>query len=327
MNGKNLLDIISGFSGKKICVIGDLMVDEYLIGEVSRISPEAPVPVVGIKRRELRPGGAANVALNLASLGIVPYLIGVVGNDGMGRRLADMLSGKGLREDFIVTEEKRITTRKTRVLAENQHITRVDQEELRPVSEATRAEIYRRFEIALKEADAVIIEDYNKGLLSAEIIGDIIEIANAAGKIITVDPKKENFFAYKNVTLFKPNVKEAEEATGKPMQREEELEKHGKELQRKLNCKYLLITRGGSGMSLFTDKVLHVPTLARQVSEVSGAGDTVISALTGALTAGASAEDAAIMANLAAGYVVEQVGIVPITKEILRRRIIEEYGN
>ena len=325
MTAKQFNQIINDFAGKKICVIGDLMIDEYLIGKVSRISPEAPVPVVNIQKRELRLGGAANVALNLASLGISPYLIGVIGDDNGGVRMGELLSAKGLNEEYIVTEPGRITTRKTRVLADNQHITRVDRENVHPISGETQDKILRAFEEIVHEIDAVIFEDYNKGVLTDGLIHAIIERANEAGKIITVDPKKENFFAYQNVTLFKPNVKEAEEASGKSMRATADLERYGRDLQKKLRCQYLLITRGSSGMSLFADNVIHVPTLARQVSEVSGAGDTVISTLTGALCAGASVEEAAILSNIAAGYVVEQVGIVPITREILRKRVAEEF--
>lgn len=318
---------VDQIKGKKICIIGDLMVDEYWVGDVSRISPEAPVPVVEVTERELRLGGAANVALNVRSLGATPLLMGVIGDDSMGERMRQLLSAKGLSDDGLQVAPKRLTTRKTRILAENQHITRVDHENNHPISGEQIDGLCAYFEEIIHTIDAVIFQDYNKGVLTPELIERLIDKANKNNKIITVDPKKENFFAFPNVTLFKPNLKEAETAMGLSLKEDRDLEETGRKMLDRLKCQSLLITRGSSGMTLFSDGVHHVPTFARKVSEVSGAGDTVISTLTCSMCAGASIKEAAVLANIAAGYVVEQVGIVPISAAVLKERISEEISD
>lgn len=321
---KQLLQWVEKIQGKRILIIGDLMVDEYWIGGVKRISPEAPVPIVNVVKRELRLGGAANVAFNVAALGAKPFLFGTVGDDTMGKRIIQLLQAKGMDERGVIVDSSRPTTRKTRILADNQHVTRVDHEDSSPISDKTADVIFNSIKNRIDEFDAVIFQDYNKGVLGKELIEKIIGISRAAGKIITVDPKYLNFFSYTGATLFKPNLKEVEEALGESLQLEADLEKQGIQLREKLGCDYLLITRGGEGMSLFSDTVFHVPTYAKKVREVSGAGDTVISTITCALSAGANYKEAAILANIAAGYVVGEVGIVPINKKILVERIENE---
>ena len=318
---KDLLKIVKNISGHRICIIGDLMIDEYWIGGVKRISPEAPVPVVDIKKRELRLGGAANVAFNISALGGKQFLIGTVGDDQMGERLKQLLQAKGMSDEGIIVDPDRPTTRKTRIVAENQHITRVDHEDSSPVSDMISDMVLKLLKEKVADFNAVIFQDYNKGMLTESLIERTIGIVRNAGKIISVDPKRQNFFSYKNATVFKPNLKEAEEALGLPLGKKADIEKNGPVLREKLQCNSLLITRGGEGMSLFTDEVYHVPTRAKKVSEVSGAGDTVISTITCALCAGANHQEAAVLANIAAGYVVEEVGIVPISKKVLLSRV------
>jgi rfaE bifunctional protein kinase chain/domain len=320
-NKKKLDDIFAGFSGKRIMIIGDLMLDEYLIGRVSRISPEAPVPVVEITEESHRLGGAANVALNIASLGVESVMVGVIGNDSAGEKLMEQFEKSDVRIDGIIKINDRPTTIKTRVIGDSQHIARVDKEQsnyLNPEEEQNICQIAGEI---LDSVDAVIIEDYNKGVLTEKLISDLIDRANEKEKIITVDPKFKNFLNYHNITLFKPNIKETEQALAIKINNDRDLIEAGKTLMNTLMAKNILITRGANGMSLFEKdgRVTHLESRVRKVADVSGAGDTVISTLTAALTAGSSIQEAATIANYAAGIVCEYVGIVPIEKEKLYR--------
>ena len=320
--GKDRLDeIFTGFSGKRIMVVGDLMIDEYLIGHVSRISPEAPVPVVEVAEETHRLGGSANVALNIASLGLEPIMVGIIGDDLAGDKLLQQFKRMNVRTDGVIKSKDRPTTVKTRIIGDSQHIARVDRELNTYLITEEEEQLFKVVVDMLDSVDAVVLEDYNKGVLTEKLISFIIDLANEKGKIITVDPKFRNFLKYQNVTLFKPNIKETEEALAIKVATDEDLFKAGEALLNNLKAKSVLITRGAKGMSLFEPegRVTHVDTRVRKVADVSGAGDTVISTLTAALTAGATNKEAATIANYAAGVVCEYVGIVPIEIEKLYR--------
>ncbi len=314
-----LHEIFSAFQGKTILVVGDLMVDEYLRGKVNRLSPEAPVPIVEIEQETYHFGGAANVAFNLKTLGCNPITIGLVGQDRAGEILKELLQEHGMSTDGLVEYPDIPTTVKTRIIGDNQHIARVDREKVRYEDKRIFELIRHRFEALIDAAQAVILEDYNKGVLSADLIRHIIKTANARNKIITVDPKFYNFLEYKQVTVFKPNLKEVAHALARPIEGDEQVERAGKDLIATLQAQAVLITRGQQGMSLIEAKgdIHHIPTRTRKVADVSGAGDTVIGTLTAVLSAGATLKEAATIANYAAGLVCEEVGIVPVQKKAL----------
>ncbi len=326
ISGKKLELIKRSFSGKRIVVIGDMMLDGYYWGDVKRISPEAPVPVVEISNEFHRFGGAANVALNIATLGGIPIPIGVIGNDNEGEKFKNLLAENKITSDGIFTAEDRPTTLKIRVIAQKHHLVRIDKESKKNISPGLEKKILNFLDSIISEVDAVILQDYNKGVLTSSLINQIIKIANDNSKIVTVDPKFENFLAYKNVSVFKPNKKETEDALGIRLNNEEEIIAAGNKLLKLLKAKNVLLTLGDKGMILFNsdNTRISIPTKARKVADVSGAGDTVIATLTIALTAEASIEESALLANYAAGLVCEHVGIIPIELEKLFNYIQEE---
>lgn len=314
---ERVAEIINGFSGKKVLVIGDIMIDEYLSGKVTRLSPEAPVPIIEIEDENTRFGGAANVALNIKELGCKAILVGITGEDRHAEIFNRLMKKHGI-ESGILQSKERPTTVKTRIIGDNQHIARVDRELVKYLSDDEQQLLMEKIETLLEHVDAVILEDYNKGVLAAELIKFIIENCNKRDLPVFVDPKFENFSQYKNVTIFKPNVKEAQQALARNFNYDDDVEQAGHQLLEELNCKSILLTRGPKGLSLFEKgKVTHIPTQARKVADVSGAGDTVISTLTAAHIGGANNLEAAILANIAAGIVVEEVGIIPVTKDKL----------
>ncbi len=314
---KRLDELFEQMKNKHIFVIGDLMIDRYVWGSVNRISPEAPVPVVEVTQESERLGGAANVGNNIVSLGGKCTLIGVAGNDSNADVLRRLIEDMKMNSSGVITDNSRMTTVKTRVIAQNQHVVRIDNEQKHDISSDVADQIISHLERNISSIDGIILEDYNKGVLTKELIQRVIELANKHNKLITVDPKLNHFFEYKNVTVFKPNLKETSEGLGKNIKTESEVLAAGKQLQKQLNAKHVLITRSEKGMSLFSenDKYFHVPTHAREVADVSGAGDTVIATLTLALSAGASPDEAASLSNLGGGLVVGEVGIVPAVPE------------
>ena len=316
---KRVKQLLKEFRNKKVLILGDLMLDRYLWGQVSRLSPEAPVPVVEIEKEYSRLGGAANVGNNILSLGAVPYLVGLVGADNSGRELISILEESQFPSEGIIVDGNRPTTVKTRVIAHTQHVVRTDREVRTPISPEIEERVRATLDRLLPQMDGVILEDYNKGLLTPSLIQYAIARSKELGKIVTVDPKFDNFFAYRGVTVFKPNRREVEMALGVRLQNRDDIAHAAETLFRRLECECLLITLGEDGMALFNSRneARFVPTRARKVHDVSGAGDTVISTLTLALTAGASFEEAASLANHAAGIVCGEVGIVPITPEAL----------
>jgi D-beta-D-heptose 7-phosphate kinase/D-beta-D-heptose 1-phosphate adenosyltransferase len=307
------------FAGKRIAVIGDLMVDRYFWGSVTRISPEAPVPVVEVDSESTRLGGAANVANNVAALGGIPLMMGVVGNDAAGQMLKGIIKELHFPTTGIVVDDSRPTTVKTRVIAHNQHVVRIDHEEKSDIGSETQQKLRDVLEREIDSIDGIILEDYNKGVLAKSLIAEVIDMARKKRKIVAVDPKFNNFFEYKGVTIFKPNRKETEEALGARLHNNESIEKAGRELLKRLQAENILLTLGERGMTLFeqTGAVSTIPTAARKVADVSGAGDTVVSTLTMALAAGASIRESATLANVAGGIVCGEVGIVPIDKKAL----------
>jgi rfaE bifunctional protein kinase chain/domain len=325
---KKLNGLKNNFFGKRIAVVGDMMLDCYFQGFVSRISPEAPVPVVEVDDEFARFGGAMNVAYNIKTLGGVPLPVGIIGNDNDGKLLKKLMKDAGISEAGIVVDKARPTTAKTRVIANNQHVVRIDKEKTYPIASNIERSILQLLKLGIKKLDAIILQDYNKGVLTKSLIEKIIALANENKIIVTVDPKFNNFFSYQNVTVFKPNRKETEDAFGIKIKTTEEISASGKKLMEKLNCKYALLTLGEGGIALFEKGKAErrVPTKARKVADVSGAGDTVISTLTMALTAGADIYDAAYLANYAGGLVCQEVGIVPIDINILFNAVKEELS-
>ncbi len=309
-----LKSIIENGSGKQILVVGDLMLDRYLWGNVSRISPEAPVPIINISDDAVRFGGAANVANNLIALNARPILVGTVGDDDWGATFRKMLQDKDLPSDGLITDPTRPTSLKTRIIGNNQHIARVDHEKTNVTTRAIRGKMLRYIEQIMPEVDAVILQDYNKGVLTPSLVEDVVQLANAQKKVVTVDPKFDNFLSFRNVTVFKPNRKETEEALAIRLDSEANLRKAGLKLLEKLNAVSVLITLGEKGMALFdrNGELTMEGTRARKVADVSGAGDTVIATLTFALSGGATLKEAVAIANHAAGVVCEEVGAVPI---------------
>lgn len=314
---KRLFELFDKMKNKHIVVIGDLMIDRYVWGSVNRISPEAPVPVVEVTHESERLGGAANVGSNIVSLGGRCTLIGVSGNDSNADVLRKLIGELKMNSSGVITDNSRMTTVKTRVIAQNQHVVRIDNEQKHDISSDITDQILSYLERDIQAIDGIILEDYNKGVLTKELIQRVIELANKHNKLITVDPKLNHFFEYKNVSVFKPNLKEISEGLGRNIKSESEVMSAGRELQKRLNAKHVLITRSEKGMSLFSGNTdyFHIPTHAREVADVSGAGDTVIATLTLALAGGATPEEASSLSNLGGGLVVGEVGIVPASPE------------
>jgi D-beta-D-heptose 7-phosphate kinase/D-beta-D-heptose 1-phosphate adenosyltransferase len=309
-------NLFKRFNNTGILIIGDLMVDQYIWGKVNRISPEAPVPVVEVSRENLLLGGAANVAHNILSLGGKVFITGVIGKDDMGNVLINKLKEKGVNTDGIIVDKNRLTTVKTRIIAHNQQVVRLDREIKSDINQSILSLILEYVKNCLSEIKAIIISDYCKGTITRDLIKELLKLTRS--KIfIAVDPKIGHFDYYKGVSLITPNITEASFSSGIDIVNEKTLIKAGKILLKKLKCKAVLITRGDEGMTLFekNDKVTHIPTYAREVYDVTGAGDTVIATFTLCYSAGARLKDAAILANHAAGVVVGEIGTAVVTPE------------
>ncbi len=326
ISNKRLNELKKGFDGKRIAVIGDMMLDGYFWGDVKRISPEAPVPVLEVEDEFFRFGGAANVALNIFTLGGIPVPVGVIGNDSYGSIFSSLIKEKNIEDAGIIIDNERPTTTKTRVIANSQHVVRIDKESKAYISNKIESKISFYIESVINKLDGIILQDYNKGILTPSLISKIISLANKKNILITVDPKFDNFFEYKNVTVFKPNRKETETVLGIRIKNDKDISSAGRNLLHKLNSEYVLLTLGEAGIAVFEkgDKERRMPTKARKVADVSGAGDTVISTLTIGLAAGANIYEACFLANYAAGIVCGEVGIVPIEKEKLFETVLKE---
>jgi len=323
---KRLKKLIGDFGSASIFVVGDLMLDEFIWGKVSRISPEAPVPVVRVASESVMPGGASNVAHNLRALGAKVYAGGVIGDDARGRILVDELAKRDIDVNGIVRDKKRPTVLKTRVIAHHQQVVRIDREAEANIDDDIVKELLAFAEGIIKNIDAVIIEDYGKGVVVPRLIRKLIKLAKAHKKIITVDPKENHFSLYKNATALTPNHYEAAKALGVKAEGGASLEDMGKRLLKRLNSEALVITLGEDGMRVFerSGRVTNIPTVAQDVYDVSGAGDTVISAYTLAMASGARNIEAAHIANCAAGIVVGKVGVAVVTRDELIEKIRTE---
>ncbi len=319
------------FQKQHILIIGDVMIDRYLTGRVSRISPEAPVPVVHLQDSDDRLGGAANVALNLRALGATPYLCSVIGKGRNGERLLELLPGQHLAGKGIIQSEERKTTVKTRVIASNQHLLRVDEEDTHPLSPAEAAKLLEHIREILdtREIHAILFQDYNKGVLSCQVIRETMLEAIKRDIPTAVDPKSDNFWAYKHVSLFKPNLKEIRSQL--PFRVEPELHslrQAAEQARSKLGNQHTLITLSEKG--LFYDSAGRsevLPTHPRTIADVCGAGDTVFAIAGLGLSLGMDIRDIALLANLAGGQVCEKVGVVPVDKAQLEQEYQEVLAN
>ena len=311
--------LTASFADRRILVLGDLMLDEFIWGRVRRISPEAPVPVVEVERQTLVLGGAGNVAANLVALGARPVPLGVAGADTNAERMRAAFRDLGISSDGLVVDPSRTTTLKTRIIAHNQQVVRADRESRAPISTAIEEAIIAHFIGALATVEAVVVSDYNKGLLTPRVLKATLAAARERDLPVCLDPKMRSFASYQPVTVITPNHQEAAEAAGLAIEDQAGLIEAGRWLLGAIDCRALLITRGEEGMALFTDggEVTHIATVAREVYDVTGAGDTVIATLGLALAAGASFAEAAILANHAAGVVVGKVGTATVTRDEL----------
>ncbi len=311
------------FSGKRVLVIGDLMLDHYIWGSVRRISPEAPVPVVDVLSESLLLGGAGNVAHNIRALGGEALLCGVVGDDDAGRRLIQELKSIGVGLSGVVLEKERPTTQKTRIIAHQQHVVRYDHEKVVNTLPKTEKRFIDFITDEITCIDCVVISDYAKGMITEGLLRAILPRLARRGMPVIVDPKIKHFSLYKKATIVTPNHLEASQAAGVEIVDESTLNLAGRAILDKLQCRAVLITRGEHGMSLFEKGggVMHVPAEAREVYDVTGAGDTVVSTLALSLSAGASLVAATRLANIAAGEVVGMVGTAALKKDLLEKAL------
>jgi rfaE bifunctional protein kinase chain/domain len=318
--------ILKGFAKVNILVIGDIMMDRFIWGKVSRISPEAPVPVVLVEKETFLLGGAANVVNNIHSLGGKVSLCGVVGDDETGQKIINKLTEMGIGIHGIFLEQGRQTTVKTRIIAHQQQLVRIDRETTDHLSGSTFRNLSEFLKRNVEGFHGIILSDYGKGLLTRELIRSTIRRAREAKKFVLADPKLKNFFLYKGATVVTPNTAEASVASGIPIDDFSSLRKAGKILLKRLRCDVLVITRGEEGMAIFEphQEPLLVPTVAKEVYDVTGAGDTVIGTMALALGAGAKVIDAANLANFAAGIVVAKVGTATVHQEELMKVIREK---
>jgi len=325
-------DIFEKISHERVLIVGDVMIDSYMWGTVTRISPEAPVPVVSVTKREKRLGGAANVALNIEAMGATPIICSVLGNDDSSKDFQQIMYQNNMDRRGIVVSDNRMTTMKSRVIGNNMHIVRVDEESTHPLSAMEEDLLLDRIVRIVKSMpiDAIIFQDYDKGNITPRIIEEVTALAQRKRILTTVDPKHRNFASFKNVGLFKPNLKELREGLNIEIDDSDDtklmqsLQEASCKLSKQQNIDIVLITLSSKGMYAcdFRGKAPHpmlIPACAHSVSDVSGAGDTVISVITLALAAGMDLEDAVRCANAAGGIVCEQVGVVPIDINRLKK--------
>ena len=325
-------NIVKNFNRKKIMVIGDLLLDQFVWGKVSRISPEAPIPVVWVEDENYMPGGACNVANNLAELGSKVSLVGVVGEDERAKILLSLLKERGIDVSGVFHDRARQTILKTRVVAHHhphhQQIVRIDRENVDSISDNHSKRIIDHVSQNIKNVDGIIIEDYGKGLITRVLLEKIIRLAKKHGKFVAVDPKEKHFSYYKHVSVITPNRSETEKAVGFTLDSDDAIKKAGEKLLKKLKADAALITLGEEGMMLCEKgKPSHkIPTLAQDVFDVSGAGDTVIGTYTLSLVSGGSPMAAAYIANCAAGIVVSRTGTAVVSKQELLEKLKVEAG-
>lgn len=315
-------DNFNKFGDVKVLVLGDVMLDQYWWGVVDRISPEAPVPIVALNKKSIVAGGAANVAANVAGLGATPFLFGVAGNDADGALLIGLLKAIGVSTDFLMTTDLRPTTVKTRIIANNQQVIRLDRENSNDISDQFQQDILANVTKMLDQVDVVLVSDYAKGVITERLVSGVIDAAKNAGKPILIDPKGKDYAKYRGASILTPNQKEALDAAGLENNDEETVRIAGERLIANYDLENLVITRGEKGMSLFGkgSETKNIETVARRVYDVTGAGDTVISTMAVSLGTGSDFETACSLANMAAGVVVERLGTAPVNVKDL-----EEY--
>lgn len=321
---KRLLRIISRFPSRRILVLGDLMLDHFIRGGCSRISPEAPVPVVRVREESHAPGGAGNVCSNLCSLGAEVSVLGLVGDDLAGNQLLSDLEQRGVEVSGVLVNDSRITTRKTRIVADHQQVVRVDRETPHSISPASQRKLLSRLKAMVRGAHALVISDYGKGLVTPGVVQNALKVAHRARLPVLVDPKIEHFRRYRGVDCITPNFREAWAGMRLlPSTDEEAVDRLGARILKALRLRSVLITRGEKGMSLFEAgrRPRHIPTRAKEVFDVTGAGDTVVSVMALALASGAALFEAAVTANTAAGVVVAKLGTATVTTAEIRRAL------
>jgi rfaE bifunctional protein kinase chain/domain len=315
------------FNNKNVLVIGDVMLDSYVLGKVNRISPEAPVPIISLDKKENRIGGAGNVALNLKYLNANPIIASVIGNDAEGQTLSALFDVSGISTEGLIVSSKRKTTVKTRVISSKQQLLRIDSEDTHPLDPLHEKELLYKIDSLLKEnrIDAVILEDYDKGVLGPASIQKIISISQEMGIPITADPKKNNFQEFSGLTLFKPNLNELKEGLNKTFSFHTERDKFDDavtQLRKKTPHQISLITLSEHGIYVCDDSTsIHIPAHKREITDVSGAGDTVIAVATLCLIAGGSVSEIAQISNIAGGMVCEKPGVVSIHVEDLKNEV------
>ncbi len=311
--------LLKAMRERRVLVLGDVMLDEFIWGKVARISPEAPVPVVEVKDQSFHPGGAGNVATNVRSLGGAAILAGVIGEDAAGERVRSALAAAGVEPLLVASPDGRPTTLKTRIIAHHQQVVRADRERSDEIPDGLAAVLFDGTRRILRSCQAVVVSDYQKGVVTAGLMKRLLPLARRLRLPVLVDPKVGHFARYRRVTLVTPNQLEAEEATGQTIRSAADLLAVGRRLLSMLGCGAALITRGEHGMSLFerARPAVHIPTAAREVFDVTGAGDTVIATLALALSAGAGFAEAAVLANYAAGVVVGKLGTAQATPDEL----------
>lgn len=320
MADRPLETLVSAWAEKRILILGDIILDEYIWGDVRRISPEAPVPVVEVRRRSLVLGGAGNVAANVAALGGSAQLGGVIGSDTAGQSLRDMVARHRIDSGGLVVDPGRVTTTKSRVIAHNQQVVRLDVEEPQPVAPAVESRLGEWLEDCMGEADACVVSDYAKGTVTGRLAHRLIGTAQRLGRPVVVDPKGNDYARYRGATVVKPNIQEAALACGRQLADENSLLEGARHLAALLDGAALVITQGGQGMFVYqeSEAPVRIHSTARQVFDVTGAGDTVTSVLALGLAAGLSLVEAARLANIAAGVVVGKIGTATLTPQELR---------
>lgn len=319
----NSADFLGQFSQLNIVVIGDVMIDRYLSGKVDRISPEAPVPVVHLRSEDNRLGGAANVALNIEAMGATPYLFSVIGADDNGKLLQQLLPAANISAKYLLEHPDRVTTVKTRVLAQNQHLLRVDREDTSPIKEPIVEQLMEGLKKVFdqEEIHLILFQDYNKGVLTPGLIQEVMQEALRRGIPTAVDPKYDNFWAYQDVTLFKPNLREIQQQIDPHLEANlSSLKKAAAEVNKRLGNVYTMITLSEKGVFVAGNELSEIiPTYERTIADVCGAGDTVISIMALGLAAKMELSMIARLANLAGGQVCEKVGVVPVDKHQLAK--------
>jgi len=319
-----LIKIVGKLKNVKALVVGDVILDHYIHGAAERLSPEAPVPVVWARNENYLLGGASNVAHNIAALGASGCISGVIGDDFHGEKVKQLLEADGIDSRFVIADKNRPTTLKTRILAQHQQVLRIDWESCEYLDDDCNGRVLDKVRKHIDDFDVVIIEDYGKGVINPVLVRDIVALCKQNKKIVTVDPKDDHFEYYEGVTALTPNLKEAQTMGNFKVRNERDIDLLGDTIVQRLNPEALLLTLGEKGMKLFRKdgKSFHLPTYALEVFDVSGAGDTVIAVFSLALAAGASFEEAATIANVAAGIVVGKLGVAVTDTRELKEKII-----